>query len=32
VPELRFTADRHPDTDERIEILLKRANKSRGRA
>ncbi len=32
VPELRFTADRHPDSDERIEILLKRAGKSRGRA
>ena len=32
VPELRFTADRHPDTDERIEILLKRAQKSRGLA
>lgn len=32
VPELRFTADRHPDTDQRIEILLKRARKSRGLA
>ena len=32
VPEMRFTADRHPDTDERIEILLKRARKSRGLA
>lgn len=32
VPALSFTADKHPDADERVEILLKRAGRSRGAA
>jgi len=32
VPELNFEHDRHPDADTRIDILLKRAKKSRGRS
>ncbi len=32
VPELHFEPDKFPDTDQRIEILLKRAGKSRGRS
>lgn len=31
VPELHFEADKFPDADARIEILLKRAGKSRAR-
>jgi ribosome-binding factor A len=31
VPELHFTQDRHPDVESRIDFLLKRAKKSRGR-
>jgi ribosome-binding factor A len=31
VPELHFEIDRHVDADNRIEFLLKRAKKSRGR-
>ena len=31
VPELHFTQDRYPDVDNRIDFLLKRAKKSRGR-
>lgn len=31
VPELHFEQDRHPDVESRIEFLLKRAKKSRGR-
>ena len=31
VPELHFTQDRNPDVESRIEFLLKRARKSRGR-
>ena len=31
VPELHFDRDRNPDADSRIEFLLKRAKKSRGR-
>ncbi|MBZ5726761.1 MAG: 30S ribosome-binding factor RbfA [Acidobacteriia bacterium] len=31
VPELHFERDRNPDADSRIEFLLKRAKKSRGR-
>jgi ribosome-binding factor A len=31
VPELHFQIDRHPDADSRVEFLLKRAKKSRGR-
>ena len=32
VPELHFEQERHPDADTRIDILLKRAKKSRGRS
>jgi len=32
VPELHFDSDRNPDADSRIDFLLKRAKKSRGRA
>ncbi len=32
VPELHFERDRYPDVDRRVEILLKRAKKSRGPA
>ena len=32
VPELHFDRDRNPDVDSRIDFLLKRAKKSRGRA
>src|SRR5438445_12186693 len=31
VPELHFTQDRNPDVESRIDFLLKRARKSRGR-
>ena len=31
VPELHFELDRHPDATSRIEFLIKRAKKSRGR-
>jgi ribosome-binding factor A len=31
VPELRFSGDRFPGADERVALLLKRAEKSRGR-
>jgi len=31
VPELHFSQDRHPDADDRVEILLRRAKKTRGR-
>ncbi len=31
VPELHFELDRNPDADSRIDILLKRAKKSRGK-
>src|SRR5579863_4489719 len=31
VPELHFSQDRNPDVESRIEFLLKRAKKSRGR-
>lgn len=31
VPELHFSQDRNPDVDSRIDFLLKRAKKSRGR-
>jgi len=31
VPELHFQQDRHPDVESRIEFLLKRAQKTRGR-
>ena len=31
VPELHFELDRNPDADNRIDILLKRAKKSRGK-
>ena len=31
VPELHFEPDRNPDADSRIEFLIKRAKKSRGR-
>ncbi len=31
VPELHFTADRFPDADARVALLLKRAEKKRGR-
>lgn len=31
VPELHFSHDRNPDVESRIEFLLKRARKSRGR-
>ena len=31
VPELHFERDRNPDADSRIEFLIKRAKKSRGR-
>lgn len=30
VPELHFEQDRYPDVDDRVEILLRRAKKSRG--
>jgi ribosome-binding factor A len=32
VPELHFERDKNPDVENRIEFLLKRAKKSRGRA
>ena len=32
VPELHFEQERHPDADTRIDILLKRAKKSRSRS
>lgn len=32
VPELHFEHDRYPDADTRIESLLKRAKRSRGRS
>ena len=32
VPELHFERDRNPDADNRLETLLQRAKKSRGRA
>jgi len=32
VPELQFEGDKNPDAEGRIDILLKRAKKSRGRA
>jgi ribosome-binding factor A len=32
VPELHFERDRNPDADSRIEFLIKRAKKSRGRS
>jgi ribosome-binding factor A len=31
VPELHFDQDRNPDVESRIDFLLKRAKKSRGR-
>jgi len=31
IPELHFERDRHPDADSRIDFLIKRAKKSRGR-
>jgi ribosome-binding factor A len=31
VPELHFEQDRHPDVESRVEFLLRRAKKSRGR-
>jgi ribosome-binding factor A len=31
VPELHFVQDRNPDADSRIDFLIKRAKKSRGR-
>jgi len=31
VPELHFERDKHPDADSRIDFLLRRAKKSRGR-
>jgi len=31
VPELHFDQDRHPDVESRIDFLLKRAKKTRGR-
>src|SRR5690242_2423476 len=31
VPELHFNQDRHPDVESRIDFLLKRAKRSRGR-
>jgi ribosome-binding factor A len=31
VPEIRFEHDKHPDADNRIEILLARAKRRRGR-
>lgn len=31
VPELHFELDRHPDADNRLEILLRRAKKTRSR-
>lgn len=32
VPELHFTQDHNPDVESRIDFLLKRAKKSRGRS
>ncbi len=32
VPELHFEPERHPDAESRVDFLLKRAKKSRGRA
>jgi|SRR5215471_3094249 ribosome-binding factor A len=32
VPELHFEQDRNPDADNRIDLLLKRAKKSRGKS
>jgi ribosome-binding factor A len=31
VPELHFTQDKNPDVESRIELLIKRTKKSRGR-
>lgn len=31
VPELHFEQDRNPDAEDRLEVLLQRAKKSRGR-
>ena len=31
VPELHFEQDKNPDTENRVDILLRRARKSRGR-
>lgn len=31
VPELHFSADTHPDVESRIDFLLRRAKRSRGR-
>jgi ribosome-binding factor A len=31
VPELHFDQDRHPDAEDRLEVLLRRAKKTRGR-
>ena len=31
VPELHFERDRHPDAENRVDFLIKRAKKSRGR-
>ena len=31
VPELHFAHDRHPDADSRVDLLLKRAHRSRAR-
>ncbi len=31
VPELHFDQDRHPDTESRVDLLLKRARRTRGR-
>jgi ribosome-binding factor A len=31
VPELHFVLDRYPDSESRVELLLKRARKTRGR-
>ncbi len=32
VPELHFEQDRNPDADNRVDLLLKRAKKSRGKS
>jgi ribosome-binding factor A len=32
VPELHFEQDRNPDVDNRVDLLLKRAKKSRGKS
>ena len=31
IPELQFESDKHPNAERRVDILLKRAKKSRGR-